>query len=142
MRTSELIPSNKSSRSRSWRSAVAHAVALAQWAVELDSKNTDPMGALDAYTVSVRHLRSILARLERHGARSKASRLATICESYCERMSLLCVVCAVPPPPYDHPSSEFNGCSESSRAPRTLPPPPAYDEFSHVPTRTGKSLQN
>jgi hypothetical protein len=51
---------------------------LAKWAVELDSRKTDPMGALDAYTESVRLLRSILARLERHGAHSEASRLATI----------------------------------------------------------------
>lgn len=78
MRTSELILSKKSSQTRSWRRTVAHAVALAKWAVELDSRNTDPMGALDAYTESVRHLRSILARLERHGAHSEASRLATI----------------------------------------------------------------
>ncbi len=57
---------------------VTRAVALAQWAVELDSKNTDPMSALDAYTESVRHLRNILARLVHHGAHSEASQLATI----------------------------------------------------------------
>jgi hypothetical protein len=79
MRTSELILStNNSSQTRSWRRTVAHALALAQSAVELDSKNSDPMGALDAYTESVCLLRSILARLERHGAHSEASQLATI----------------------------------------------------------------
>ncbi|KAN0120505.1 hypothetical protein V8E52_004332 [Russula decolorans] len=140
MRTSELILSKNSSQTRSWRRTVTHAVALAKWAVELDSKNTDPMGALDAYTESVRYLRNILARLERHGAHSEASRLATIRESYCERMRLLCEVCAVPPPPYDYPNSGSNRCS--SPAPPTLPPPPAYDEPNHVPTRVGKSLQN
>ena len=36
------------------------------------------MAALDAYMESVRHLRSILARLERHGAHPEASQLATI----------------------------------------------------------------
>ena len=78
MRTAELILSQNSAQTRSWRRTIAHAVALAQWAVELDSKNTDPIAALDAYTESVRHLRCILARLERHGAHSEASRLATI----------------------------------------------------------------
>ncbi|KAH9952250.1 hypothetical protein BJV74DRAFT_892212 [Russula compacta] len=39
---------------RSWRRTVADAVALARSAVELDSKNTDPMGALVAYTESRR----------------------------------------------------------------------------------------
>ena len=49
------------------------------------------MGALDAYTESVRHLRSILARLERHGAHSEASRLATIvCRSSCPLLHPLC----------------------------------------------------
>lgn len=76
--SSELIPSQKPSQSRSWRRTVAHALALAQSAVELDSTNADPMGALDAYTKSVRQLRSILARLERHGAQSEASQLAAI----------------------------------------------------------------
>jgi hypothetical protein len=83
MRTSELIPSRNSSQTRSWRRTVTRAVALAQWAVELDSKNTDPMGALDAYMESVRHLRNILARLERHGAHSEASQLATIVRRRC-----------------------------------------------------------
>ncbi len=78
MRTSELIPSQNSSQTRSWRRTVAHALALAKRAVELDSENTDPMGALDAYIESVRRLRSIVARLERHGAHSEASHLATI----------------------------------------------------------------
>ena len=78
MRTSELIPSKHSSQTRSWRRTVAHAVALAQWAVELDSKNADPMAALDAYMESVRHLKSILARLKRYGAHLEASRLTTI----------------------------------------------------------------
>ena len=79
-RTSELISSKNrnSSQTRSWRRTVAHAVSLAQWAVELDSKNSDPMAALEAYTESVRHLRGILARLERHGAHAEVSRLATI----------------------------------------------------------------
>jgi len=36
------------------------------------------MGALAAYTESVRRLRGILARLERHGAHAEASRLAAI----------------------------------------------------------------
>jgi hypothetical protein len=78
MRTSELMPSEHSSQTRSWRHTVASALALAQSAVELDSTNADPMGALDGYTKSVRQLRGILARLERHGAHSEASRLATI----------------------------------------------------------------
>ena len=67
-----------SSQTRSWRHTVAHALALAQSAVKLDSTNTDPMGALDAYTKSVRRLRGILARLERHGAHSEANQLAAI----------------------------------------------------------------
>ncbi len=46
------------------------------------------MGALDAYTESVRHLRNILARLERHGAHSEASQLATIVRRRCH----LCAV--------------------------------------------------
>lgn len=84
MRTSELIPSKTSSQRRSWRRTVAHALALAQSAVELDSTNANPMGALDGYTKSVRQLRRILVRLERHGAHSEASRLATI---VCRRSS-------------------------------------------------------
>lgn len=36
------------------------------------------MGALAAYTESVRRLRGILARLERHGAHAEASQLAAI----------------------------------------------------------------
>jgi uncharacterized Zn finger protein len=39
------------------------------------------MGALVAYTESVRHLRRILARLERHGAHTEASHLAAIVRS-------------------------------------------------------------
>ena len=159
MRASELIPTNHSSQTRSWRRTVAHPVALAQCAVELDSKNADPMAALDAYMESVRYLKCILARLRRHGAHLEASRLTTIVrrvtsnsnerlfanadgqsESYCERMRLLCVVCGVPPPPYDYPSSELNG--RSSRALPTLPSPPAYEEPSHVPTRAEKPLEN
>lgn len=85
-RTSELTLSTNSSQTRSWRRTVAHAAALAKWAVKVDSKNTDPIGALDAYTESVRHLRRILARLERHGAHLEASRLATI---VCRRRPLL-----------------------------------------------------
>ncbi|KAH9993081.1 hypothetical protein BJV77DRAFT_1067431 [Russula vinacea] len=133
--TSELVPSTstRSPQRLSWRRTVAHAVALARRAVELDMKNTDPMGALAAYTESVRLLRSILARLERHGACSEASQLASINEKYCERMRLLCVACAVPPPPYDdHPPSELNGSSSPTLAPPSaLPPPPAYDELSY-----------
>jgi len=131
MRTSERIPSNISSQTRSWRRTVAHAVALAQWAVELDLKNTDPTGALAAYTESVRLLRSILARVERHGAHSEASQLAIISEGYAERMRLLRLACAVPPPPYDDVPSEF-----LSPEPPTLPPPPAYEEFSYMPRPT------
>ena len=78
MRASELIPSKHSSQTRSWRRTVVHAVALAQWAVELDSKNADPMAALDAYMESVRYLKCILTRLRRHGAHLEASRLASI----------------------------------------------------------------
>ena len=85
MRTPERTPSNISSQTRSWRRTVAHAVALAQWAVELDAKNTDPTGALAAYTESVRLLRSILARVERHGAHSEASQLAIIVRRLCHR---------------------------------------------------------
>ena len=65
-------------QTRSWRRTVADALALAQSAVELDSKDTDPMGALAAYTESVRRLRGILARLERHGAHAEVSQLAAI----------------------------------------------------------------
>ena len=143
-----------SRETRSWRRTVARAVALAQWAVELDAKNTDPMGALAAYTESVRLLQSILARVERHGAHSEASQLSIIVrryppfrpipvlnahslmqsEGYSERMRMLCVACAVPPPPYDPFPSEVNDFS--SPAPPTLPPPPAYEEFSHTPRQT------
>ncbi|KAI0274164.1 hypothetical protein BGY98DRAFT_995893 [Russula aff. rugulosa BPL654] len=125
MRTSELIPSKTPSQRRSWRRTVAHALALAQSAVELDSTSADPMGALDGYTKSVRQLRRILVRLERHGAHSEASRLATICDSYCERMRVLSAACAVPPPPYDY--------NELPALP-ALPPHP-------LPTRR-KTLQN
>ena len=93
MHTPELIPSKeKSFQTRSWRRTVADALALAQRAVELDSRNTDPMSALNEYTKSVRHLRSICARLERHGARLEASRLAAI---VCRRVPFLHLSCPV-----------------------------------------------
>ena len=62
----------------SWRRTVADALAMAQSAVELDATNMDPSGALVAYTESVRRLRSIRARLERHGALADARQLASI----------------------------------------------------------------
>jgi len=87
------------------------------------------MSALAAYTESVRRLRGILARLERHGAHAEASQLAAITAGYCERMRLLCVACAVPPPPYDHPPSDSNDLSLAQPAASESSPPPAYDEF-------------
>ena len=63
---------------RSWRRTVADALALAQSAVELDTTKRDPAGALLAYTESVQRLRSIRARLERHGAHAEARQLAAI----------------------------------------------------------------
>jgi hypothetical protein len=63
---------------RSWRRIVADALALAQSAVELDTTKTDRAGALLAYAESVQRLRSIRARLERHGAHAEARQLATI----------------------------------------------------------------
>jgi hypothetical protein len=57
---------------------VADALALAQSAVELDTTKTDRAGALLAYAESVQRLRSIRARLERHGAHAEARQLATI----------------------------------------------------------------
>ena len=63
---------------RSWRRIVADALALAQSAVELDTTKTDLAGALLAYTESVQRLRSIRARLERHGAHAEARQLAKI----------------------------------------------------------------
>jgi hypothetical protein len=75
----------------SWRRTVADALALAQSAVELDATNMDPSGALVAYTESVRRLRSIRARLERHGAHTDARQLATIVRV---TASYLCYVCA------------------------------------------------
>lgn len=63
---------------RSWRRIVADALALAQSAVELDTTKTDRAGALRAYAESVQRLRSIRARLERHGAHAEARQLATI----------------------------------------------------------------
>ncbi|KAI9450287.1 hypothetical protein F5148DRAFT_1290923 [Russula earlei] len=121
MRDSKLLPSTRpSSPPRSWRRTVADALALAQSAVELDSKDTDPKGALAAYAESVRRLRCILARLERHGAYAEASQLSAISDGYSERMRLLCVACSVPPPPYDAISLD----DYSWRAPPPSPPPP------------------
>ena len=71
-------PRTSTIQTRSWRRTVADALALAQSAVELDAKDTDPLGALAAYTESVRRLRGILARLQRHGAHAEASQLAAI----------------------------------------------------------------
>lgn len=82
-------PRTSTIQTRSWRRTVADALALAQSAVELDSKDTDPLGALAAYTESVRRLRGILARLQRHGAHAEASQLAAIVR---------------PPPSCYHPS--------------------------------------
>ena len=84
MRDSKLMPPTTTTprsptpTTRSWRRTVADALALAQSAVELDSQNTDPMGALAAYAESVRRLRGILARLKRHGAYAEATQLAAI----------------------------------------------------------------
>ena len=47
------------------------------------------MGALAAYTESVRRLRGILARLERHGAHAEASQLAAIVRSPYRMPSLI-----------------------------------------------------
>ncbi|KAH8993143.1 hypothetical protein EDB92DRAFT_437514 [Lactarius akahatsu] len=99
---------------RSWRRTVADALALAQSAVELDTANTDPSGALFAYTKSVRRLRTIRARLERHGAHVEARQLAAICDGYTERMRQLSVTCTVPPPPYEYQPSQSPFGSERS----------------------------
>ncbi|KAI0297043.1 hypothetical protein B0F90DRAFT_990223 [Multifurca ochricompacta] len=124
---SESIPSPRVvSPTRSWRRTVADAVVLAQSAVELDSSNTNPLGALAAYTESVRRLRSIQARLERHGAHSDAGQLAAICEGYSERMRMLYAACKRPPPPYEyHDSGRY---SSPPGLPFRLPngDPPAY----------------
>lgn len=119
------------------------------------------MSALAAYTESVRHLRGMLARLERHGAHAEASQLAAIVRSpsytapdyalkfvmrvqtagYSERMRLLCVACAVPPPPYDHPPSDPNNRFLSQPAALESPPPPAYDESRQRPIQTKACIQ-
>lgn len=107
---------------RSWRRVVADALTLAQSAVELDTTKTDRVGALLAYTESVQRLRSIRARLERHGAHAEARQLAKIvrltfsrdylrsdqiqCDKYTERMRQLSVACTVPPPPYEYQPSQ------------------------------------
>jgi hypothetical protein len=135
-------PPDTPRQTRSWRRTVADALAFAQSAVELDSKNTDPMGALVAYTESVRHLRRILARLERHGAHAEASRLAAIVRSPIffplirvepffpfrvhrprdtPNVCACCVDCAVPPPPYDCSSSESSHRSSSLLPPHDRP---------------------
>ncbi|KAF8259914.1 hypothetical protein EI94DRAFT_1795956 [Lactarius quietus] len=122
---------------RSWRRTVADALALAQSAVDLDMTKTDPAGALLAYTESVQRLRSIRARLERHGARAQARQLAAICDGYTERMRRLSVACAVPPPPYEYQPSRSpcdGDCSSSLVLAPTFPieAPPAYTtEPSH-----------
>jgi hypothetical protein len=115
---------------RSWRRIVADALALAQSAVELDTTKTDRAGALLAYAESVQRLRSIRARLERHGAHAEARQLATICDRYTKRMRQLSVARAVPPPPYEcQPSqSPFSGDCSSRVLPSAFPidAPPAY----------------
>lgn len=63
---------------RSWRRTVADALALARSAVELDTKNTDPLGALAAYMESTRRIRHIMVRLERYGVHTLAHQLAAI----------------------------------------------------------------
>ncbi|KAI0261946.1 hypothetical protein BC834DRAFT_972349 [Gloeopeniophorella convolvens] len=118
------------SHARSWRSKVADALARARTAVELDSKNTDPEGALAAYADSVRRLRSILSRVERHGALNEASKLTAICDQYSERMRVLSVACNVPPPPYEDLSEGGDRSSASASLIPPVPPlpPPAYLE--------------
>ncbi|KAI9459873.1 hypothetical protein BJY52DRAFT_1186185 [Lactarius psammicola] len=138
---SEAHPSPRvATPARSWRRTVADALALAQSAVELDTTKTDPSGALLAYTESVRRLRSIRARLERHGALAEARQLATICDGYTERMRQLSVACAVPPPPYEYQPSQspFGGDRSSSlmlgSTPFPIGAPPAYTaESNHTP---------
>jgi len=123
---------------RSWRRTVADALALAQSAVELDTTKSDPAGALLAYTESVQRLRSIRARLERHGAHAEARQLAAICNGYTERMRRLSVASAVPPPPYEYQPSQspFGGdCSSpvlASAFPIGIPPPAYTVEPSHT----------
>lgn len=122
------FPHRVAGPTRSWRRTVADALAIAQSAVELDTTNTDPSGALDAYTESVRRLRSIRARLERHGAHAEARQLVTICDGYTERIRQLSAACAVPPPPYEYHSSRPPS-SGGSVTPESAPPigaPPAY----------------
>ncbi|KAH9177331.1 hypothetical protein EDB89DRAFT_2064935 [Lactarius sanguifluus] len=125
---------------RSWRRTVADALALAQSAVELDTANTDPSGALFAYTESVRRLRIIRARLERHGAHIEARQLAAICDGYTERMRQLSVTCTVPPPPYEYQPSQSPFGSERSSSlvlgsafPMGSAPPAYTAEPSHRP---------
>ncbi|KAI9435555.1 hypothetical protein H4582DRAFT_2079654 [Lactarius indigo] len=133
---------------RSWRRTVADALALAQSAVELDTANTDPSGALLAYTESVRRLRTIRARLERHGAHAEARQLAAICDGYTERMRQLSVSCTVPPPPYEYQSSrpQFGSDRSSSLMLESAFPmgaPPAYTaEPSHGPPPQEKISHN
>jgi hypothetical protein len=69
-------------RRQSWRGTVADALALARSAVELDTRNTDPLGALLAYMESTRRIRRILARLERYGAHAESRQLAAIVRSF------------------------------------------------------------
>ncbi|KAN0142178.1 hypothetical protein V8E53_000640 [Lactarius tabidus] len=132
---------------RSWRRMVADALALAQSAVELDTTKTDRAGALLAYAESVQRLRSIRARLERHGAHAEARQLATICDRYTERMRQLSVVRAVPPPPYEYQPSQspFGGDCSSQALPSAYPvdAPPAYTtEPSHRPPQEKILPQN
>ena len=78
---SESIPAARTITKRSGRRTVADALALARSAVELDTRNTDPLGALVAYIESTRLIRRILARLERYGAHAETRQLAAIVRS-------------------------------------------------------------
>ncbi|KAH8100585.1 hypothetical protein BXZ70DRAFT_937959 [Cristinia sonorae] len=132
-------PRTNAERRPSSRSALTRALELARQAVQLDSTNDDPHGAVLAYGKSVALLSEVMERVMRGEDSSESSRrrngrrrsvvaqeeevrrLKAIHDTYAERMNILSLIYSIPIP--DHsPSSYSSSISASTESTRPSSP--------------------
>ncbi|KAI0785992.1 hypothetical protein C8Q75DRAFT_721701 [Abortiporus biennis] len=123
--------STTSERRPSSRSALTKALELARHAVQLDSTNNDPYGAVQAYGKSVALLSEVMERVmrgedstegkKRNGRRrsvvaqeEEVRRLKSIHDTYADRMNILSLIYSIPLPQHSPPSTYASSVSAST----------------------------
>ncbi|TCD67518.1 hypothetical protein EIP91_012272 [Steccherinum ochraceum] len=132
----------RSERRPSSRSALTRALELARQAVQLDSTNDDPYGAVLAYGRSVALLSEVMERVmrgedstetgrRRNGRRrsvvaqeEEVRRLKAIHDTYADRMNILSLIYSIPLPEHSPPST-YTSSSVSTSSTSTQPSSPS-----------------